>query len=121
MPLNIHFEGSVAVLSNFGRLLNDPRHFDASRDVREELERGHREFVLDLKGLRDIGSSGLGLLMTLTRLIRRYDGDSVVANLGPEAAKLLDEMRMDGYWEIFKDIDEAVAYFRRNDKPDVAE
>ena len=46
------------VLSNFGRLLNDPRHFDASRDVREELEQGHRAFVLDLDGLRDLGSVG---------------------------------------------------------------
>ncbi|MCA1685176.1 MAG: STAS domain-containing protein [Planctomycetia bacterium] len=113
MPINVRFEADVAVLSNFGRLLNDPRHFDASRDVRAELELGRRKFVLDLVGLRDIGSAGLGLLMTLTRLIRKYDGDAVLANLGPDLEKFLDEMRMDTYWEIFKTIDEAKAYYDR--------
>ena len=40
MPINVLFEGDVVVLSNFGRLLNDPRHFDAGGDVREELDKG---------------------------------------------------------------------------------
>lgn len=112
MPINIQFQGEVVVLSNFGRLLNDPRHFDASRDVRAVLDQGHREFVLDLVGLRDLGSAGLGLLTTLTRLIRQYDGgDTVLADLGPATEKFLDEMRMDSYWEMFPDVEAAVAYF----------
>ena len=114
MPLNFEFDGDVVVLSNFGRVLNDPRHFDASRDVRAELERGRRQFVLDLGGLRDLGSAGLGLLMTISRLVRRYDGDVVVANLRPDTEKFLDEMRMDTYWEFFKDVDAAKAYYQRD-------
>ena len=114
MPINIRFEGDVVVLSNFGRLLNDPRHFDASRDVRAELDQGRRKFVFDLVGLRDVGSAGLGLLMTLTRLIRQYDGDAVLAELGPDTEKFLDEMRMDSYWEMFKDVEEAKSYFDRS-------
>ncbi len=111
MPINIRFDGGVVVLSNFGRLLNDPRHFDASRDVRAVLEQGHREFVLDLVGLRDLGAAGLGLLTTLTRLIRQYEGDAVLADLGTQTEKFLDEMRMDSYWEMFPDVEEAKAYF----------
>ena len=116
MPINIAYEGDVVILSNFGALLNDPRHFDASRDVRAELEKGRRRFVLDLRGLRDLGSAGLGLLMTISRLIRHYDGDAVVADLGPETEKFLDEMRMDTYWEFFKDVEEALAYYRRRSR-----
>ena len=111
MPINIRFDGEVVILSNFGRLLNDPRHFDASRDVRAVLEQGHRKFVLDLIGLRDIGSAGLGLLTTLTRLIRQHDGDAVLADLGPATRTFLDEMRMDSYWEMFEDVAQARAYY----------
>ncbi len=111
MPINIRADGDVTVLSNFGALLNDPRHFDASRDVRAVLDEGCRNFALDLGGLRDLGSAGLGLLTTITRLIRRYDGDAVLINLRPTAMAFLDEMRMDVYWEVFKDIAEAKAFF----------
>jgi anti-sigma B factor antagonist len=113
MPINVRVDGDVVILSNFARLLDDPRHFDAQHDVRDCLEEGHRSFVLDLTGLRDPGSSALGLLTTLTRLIRNRDGDAVVANLSPAAEKYFEDMRMDTYWEIFASTDEALAYFRR--------
>lgn len=107
MTVNARVDGGVVVLSNFGRLMNDPRHVDASRDVRELLDEGHRHFVLELGGLREIGPGGLGLLTTLTRLIRRHDGDAVLARPSREVEKFLDEMRMDAYWEIFGSLDEA--------------
>ncbi len=118
MPVNARFEGDVVILSNFGRLLNDPRHFDTSREVRALLDAGHRTFIFDLVGLRDLGSAGLGLLMTLTRLIRQYDGDAVLADLGPLAEKTLEDMRMDSVWDVFPDIDSARTFLasRTNDR-----
>ncbi|GAC1470946.1 MAG: hypothetical protein NVSMB9_16580 [Isosphaeraceae bacterium] len=116
MPINIRFEDDVVILSNFGRLLNDPRHFDASRDVRALLDEGHRKFILDLKGLREIGATALGLLTTLTRLIRQHQGDAVLADLGRDTRAYFDEMRMDSYWEMFEDIAEALSFFRPDSK-----
>src|SRR5262245_19751251 len=101
MAVNVRVDAGVVVLSNFGRLMNDPRHFDAGRDVRDLLDQGHRAFVLELSGLRDLGSSGLGLLTTLTRLIRQHGGDAVLANPAPGVARYLDGMQMDAYWETF--------------------
>jgi anti-anti-sigma factor len=111
MPMNIWEANGVVVLSNFARLMNDPRHFDAGRDLREYLDRGDRAFVLDLTGLRDLGSSVLGLLTTLTRQIRTEGGEAVLANVSPATEKSLDEMRMDIYWDVFPSIDEAAASF----------
>lgn len=112
MPINVNYEGDVLILSNFARLMNDPRHFDAVRDVRELLDQGHRKFVLDLKNLREIADAGLGLLTTLTRLIRQHSGDAVLSNVRKEAMQYLDEMRMDAYWEIFESDTEATDYFK---------
>jgi anti-anti-sigma regulatory factor len=113
MSVNVRFSGNVAILSNFGRLMNDPRHFDASRDVRELLDQGYHRFVLEVGTVRETGSSILGLLMTLTRLIRNGGGEAVLANVTPPMEKYLDTMQMDAYWDIFDDAGEAIGFLEQ--------
>jgi anti-sigma B factor antagonist len=112
MPLNVRFDGDLAILSNFGRLINDPRHFDAGRDVQELLDQGYRHFVLELAGVRDMGPTSLGLLTTLTRLVRRQGGDAVLANVGRGTEDYINMMQMDTYWELFETVREAKAFFQ---------
>jgi anti-sigma B factor antagonist len=113
MPVNIRFEGDVAVLSNFARLMNDPRYVDALQDVGELLDQGLRRFVIDLSGVRETGASFLGLLMTLTRRIRRDQGEVVLAHPSREMEKfLLDEMQMEEFWDVFPGVQEAVEFYR---------
>ena len=111
MPLNIEVDGDVVVLSNFGRLMNDPRYVDASRDVSELLDQGLKNFILDLDSVRETGSGFLGLLMTITRRIRQHDGEVVLAHLNPHMEKFIEMMQMDDYWEIFKNVEEAKEFF----------
>ena len=61
----------------------------------------------------------LGLLTTLTRKIRQADGEAVLANVARPMAKFLDEMRMDAYWDVFDDAEEAVEFLgkRRSGTP----
>jgi anti-anti-sigma factor len=112
MPLNSRADADIAILSNFARLMNDPRYIDASRDASAMLDRGFKSFVLDLQGVREPGSGLLGLLTTLTRDIRRKGGEVVLAHLSPEMNRFMDEMRMDDYWDIFATVDEACAFFK---------
>jgi anti-sigma B factor antagonist len=109
MPIHIRFDGEVAVLSG----MNDPRHFDASRDVGELLDQGYLRFVLDLGNVRETGPTILALLTTLTREIRQADGEAVLANVSQPMEKFLDEMRMDSYWDIFDDTEEAIAFLAK--------
>ncbi len=110
MAVNVRFVGDVAILSNFGRLMNDPRHFDAGREVGVLLEQGYRRFVLEIGGVRETGSTVLGLLMTLTRKVRLGGGEAVLANITPPMEKFLDEMRMDAYWDVFDDAHHAISF-----------
>ncbi len=112
MPINIEVDGDIAVLSNFGRLMNDPRYVDASRDVMEFVDQGYKKFVLDLSGMRETGSGFLGLLMTITRRIRQHGAEAVLACLNPHMEKFLDEMRMDDYWDVFDVVAEAKAFYK---------
>lgn len=116
MPVNIRFDGDVVVLSNFARLMNDPRYVDASQDIGELVDSGSKRFVIDLTGVRETGASFLGLLMTITRRIRQGRGEAVLAHPSREMEKfLLDEMQMEEYWDILPSVHEAVEFYR--DRP----
>jgi anti-anti-sigma factor len=111
MLLNIRVEGEIVIIGNFGRLMNDPRYIDASRDTGELLDQGYQKFILDLGGVRESGSSFLALLLTMTRRIRQRGAEAVIAHAPPDVAKILDNMRMDQYWDIFKTVEEARRFF----------
>jgi anti-anti-sigma regulatory factor len=117
MSLNVLFEDDVVVLSNFSRTMNDPRYIDAGHDIQELLELGHKKFVLDLGGVRDTGSSFLGLLMTITRRIQRRGGDTVLAHLSRQTEEFLTTMQMEDFWDVFPDVKDAVKGFRNQTGP----
>ena len=113
MALNIRFDGRIAVLSNFARLMNDPRYVDAARDVQDLLDQGYRDYVVELAGVRETGASFLGVLMTISREIRNQGGDVVLAHPSREVANYLGMMQMDEYWDIFDTVPEAEEFLER--------
>ncbi len=113
MGLNIRVEGDVAILSNFARLMNDPRYVDAARDVQAMLDEGVRNYVIELAGVRETGDSFLGVLMTITREIRRDGGEAVLAHCSREVENCLAMMQLDDYWDMFATVDEAIRFFQR--------
>jgi len=112
MVLDFRIDGDVVILSNFGGLMNDPRHFDAGREVRDLLDQGFRKFILEMANIREIADTALGLLMTLTRQIRQANGEIVLAKPGQGVVEFLAEMRMEEYWTIAGTVDEARKLFR---------
>ena len=113
MGMNVRIDGGLAVLSNIGRLMNDPRHFDAGRDVEELLDQGVKAFVIELREVGALGPAGLGLLTTLTRAVRRDGEHSSLACVRPALAEYLEEMRMDTLWDVFPSVGDAKAFFLR--------
>ncbi|MBX6312573.1 MAG: STAS domain-containing protein [Isosphaeraceae bacterium] len=107
MPLNIRYEGDIAILSNIGRSMNDPRYVDAGREVTDLLDEGLRKFVIELRGVRETGSPLLGLLMTMTRQIRQRGGEVVLASLSRGMEQFLAEMQMEEFWDTFRSVEEA--------------
>ena len=113
MPLHVRFDDDIAILSNVGRLMNDPRYFDAGREVADLLAQGFRAFIIELRGVGETGAPLLGLLMTMTRQIRQLGGDVVLAGVSRSMEKFLDEMRMDEFWEIYRGVGDAMGHFSR--------
>ena len=111
MGLNIRLDGDVAILSNFARLMNDPRYVDAALDVGAMLDQGVRNYVIELAGIKETGDSLLGVLMTITREIRRDGGEAVLAHCSRDVENCLTMMKLDAYWDIFATVEEAIRSF----------
>src|SRR5258707_1319705 len=114
MAMNVRIDDGLAVLSNIGRLMNDPRHVDADRDVQELLDQGIAAFVIELRDIGTLGPAGLGLLTTLTRTVRREGGELVLACVRPTLGEHLEEMSMDTYWDVFSSVADAKDFYRRH-------
>ena len=113
MALNIRVDGDVTILSNFGRIMNDPRHVDAPIAVQDRLDEGDRNFVMEMNNVSETGAAFLGLLMTITRVIRKRRGDVVLAHPSPAVRRLVDDMRMDDFWDVSDTVEEAKAFYAR--------
>jgi anti-anti-sigma factor len=119
MALNVRLDGDIAILSNFARLMNDPAYVDAARDVRELLDQGIRNFIVELAGVRETGDSFLGVLMTITREIRRAGGEAVIAHPSRDVEEHLEMMRLDDYWDVFDTVALATDFFHPGERPRV--
>lgn len=113
MVLHVRIDGGVAILSGLARLMNDPRYTDAVLDVDDLLDQGHRGFVLELRDVRETGAPMLGVLMTLTRRARQAGGEVVLAHPSRSVRQMLEDMRMDDFWDVFDEVPEAASFLRR--------
>jgi anti-sigma B factor antagonist len=112
MSLHIRIDGDIAILSNFGRLMNDPRYFDSSKETTALLDQAIQKFIFELAGVTETGSTVLALLTTLTRQIRKEGGEVVLAKVNRAMDNFIKMMQMEDYWDVFGQVDEAIGFFR---------
>jgi anti-anti-sigma factor len=67
--------------------------------------------VLDLSGVKYLGSAGIEFLLECLSTVVRRDGDMKLAALSPESAALLALTRVERFFEIFKSVEDAVQSF----------
>lgn len=113
MAVHIRVENDIVIVSNFGRLMDDPRHFDAVKDVGEMLDQGFRKFALELKGVNEMGDSGMGLLITITREIRKASAEVVLISPSRSMQRILADMQLDDFWDVVPNAEAATQYFTR--------
>lgn len=81
MKLAPRKHGDVLVLSLEGTLVGEPDASEVRAGIYELLDRGARNIVLDLAGLKFINSMGLGVLIASLTSMRKRGGDMCLAGL----------------------------------------
>ena len=89
MELN-HFEkDGVTIIELKGKLMGGPDAVELHNTLHRLVEKGLKNFVLDLKGVDWINSSGLGILISGLTTVRNSGGDLCLAQPGDKIKNIL--------------------------------
>ena len=111
MRVKTEMKGEVAVVHASGKLMGGPES-DALRDeVKRLLEDGVRRFVINLKGVPWINSTGLGALMSVYTSIQREDGGLKLCHVSDRIQSLFMITKLLTIFDTHASQDEAVAAF----------
>jgi anti-sigma B factor antagonist len=98
------------VLGVDGQLIVGNRH-ELKQKVLDALEAGDRKFLIDFTSTGYIDSSGLGVLVSLSKKIRESSGELRLAGLNEDLRTLFELTKLDSLFAIDDSADEALAAF----------
>jgi len=100
----------VVVVDVEGQLIVGNRQ-ELKQKILEALEAGDRKFLIDFTRTGYIDSSGLGVLVSLSKKIRDEGGDLRLAGLNEDLRTLFELTKLDTLFAISNTATEALAQF----------
>lgn len=107
LEVEVHKHGDLSVVAMRGRLDAAQAAF-AREQVAHLAGSGHSRIVLDLADLGWIDSSGVGVLVSLSRRSRGAGGDVRVAGLNGQPKEIFRLLRLELAFPIFESIETAL-------------
>ncbi len=110
MSFNISEANNVVVVQVTGQLIVGNRQ-ELKDAVLKQLEGGGRKFLVDFTDTAYIDSSGLGVLVSLSKKIREKGGELRLSNLNEDVRTLFELTKLDTLFRIADSRDQALADF----------
>lgn len=99
MGFQVSRNGSVTLVEVEGQLIVGNRQ-ELKQKVLEHLEGGDRKFVIDFSSTGYIDSSGLGVLVSLSKKIREQGGELRLSSLNEDLRTLFELTKLDTLFRI---------------------
>jgi anti-sigma B factor antagonist len=110
MTFDVQKHDDVTLIEVEGQLIVGNRQ-ELKQKVLEELEGGARKFLIDFSNTGYIDSSGLGVLVSLSKKIREQGGELRLASLNEDLRTLFELTKLDTLFHIADDRAEALSSF----------
>lgn len=110
MSFSVRKDRGVVVIGVDGQLIVGNRHELKAR-VTDALEDGDRKFLIDFSKTGYIDSSGLGVLVSLSKRIREQGGDLKLAGLNDDLRSLFELTKLDTLFAVVDSPEDALAAF----------
>ena len=94
MGFKVVAKDDVTLIEVGGQLIEGNRQL-LKEQVLDQLERGDRKFILDFSKTDYIDSSGLGVLVTLSKKIREQGGQLSLVSLSEDLRTLFELTKLD--------------------------
>lgn len=99
MTFSMRKQGDVTIVDIDGQLIVGNRQ-ELKQRVLDELDKGERKFLVDFEKTGYIDSSGLGVLVSLSKKIREQGGALRLANLNDDLRTLFELTKLDTLFDI---------------------
>ena len=110
MSFSMTKHGNVVVVDVDGQLIVGNRQ-ELKQKVLDELEKGERKFLIDFARTGYIDSSGLGVLVSLSKKIREQAGELRLADLNDDLKTLFELTKLDTLFQIADNRDRGLESF----------
>jgi anti-sigma B factor antagonist len=110
MTFDVQKQDDVTLIEVEGQLIVGNRQ-ELKQKVLEELEGGARKFLIDFSNTGYIDSSGLGVLVSLSKKIREQGGELRLAGLNEDLRTLFELTKLDTLFHIADDRADALSSF----------
>lgn len=110
MGFQVTRNGGVTLVEVEGQLIVGNRQ-ELKQKVLEHLEAGDRKFVIDFANTGYIDSSGLGVLVSLSKKIREQGGELRLSSLNEDLRTLFELTKLDTLFRIADTKDQALSGF----------
>lgn len=107
MGFSVVKQDGVTVVDVEGQLIVGNRQ-ELKQKLLEELEGGERKFVIDFANTGYIDSSGLGVLVSLSKKIREQSGELRLSSLNEDLRTLFELTKLDTLFRIADSKEEAL-------------
>jgi anti-sigma B factor antagonist len=111
MKLKTAQQGSVTIISLEGNLMGGPDAAMLNNKLHELIEKGKKQVVLDMRGVKFINSSGLGLLIGSVTTLKNAGGGLKLANTSEKIEGLLTIAKLASVFERYTTVKAAVSSF----------
>ncbi|MEW6128405.1 MAG: STAS domain-containing protein [Acidobacteriota bacterium] len=104
-------EGDVRIVKITGRLDPGDGHDLLSDHIQKYIEEGENNFLVDLRAVTYISSTGIGSLIKCYRAVLKQKGHVKLLSPSQSVRNILAISKLDGVFEIFSDDNEALESF----------
>ena len=111
MNLTEKKQEGIVVIELEGRL-DTANYEEVEKKLWSMIEKGEKFFLLDMKGLSYISSSGLRVLLKSLKKLRGEDGNLVLAGLNNILQDVFEISGFSKFFDIFSTTEEAIKSFK---------
>lgn len=109
MKIKEKIEGDVAILSVSGNMMGGPETTTIHDKVKSLIADGIVKVVIDLKGVKWMNSSGLGILMACMTSLNNADGNLKLSGITEKVKSLLMITQLMRIFDTYESAERAVA------------
>jgi len=108
MNLDEKKQGDILILSLSGELMGGDESKDFQDKIYKSIKEQDVQLVVDMKDVKWMNSSGLGILMAGLTTLRSSDGDLRLANVSDRVRRPIEVTKLDQVLKIFDTVEDAV-------------